>query len=213
MWNEEWQMRNAMVRHGYSLFIRGFAGGASGNMSLRLPDGSFLATPTGVSLGRLEADVLSKLDPDGTLFCGPPPTKEVFMHMACYAANPDCQAVVHLHSPRATALACLAGLDPDNCLPPITPYFVMRIGRLPLAPYCKPGSPEIGTHIARLMPGRTAVLLANHGPVVCGRSLEDAVNNAEELEATAGLYFTLHGHPVRTLLPEECAELLAPRGA
>jgi ribulose-5-phosphate 4-epimerase/fuculose-1-phosphate aldolase len=207
--DEERYLRGAMVRHGYSIFMRGLSKGDSGNMSLRLPDGTYLISPTGVSLGRLKAGNLSRLNANGTPFCGAPPTKEVFMHLACYAANPECQAVVHLHSPKATAFSCLTDLDPDDCLPPVTPYFAMRIGKLALVPYCRPGSPEIGEHIARVMPGRTAVLLANHGPVVCGKSLDDAVNNAEEIESAADLYFTLYGHSRRVLTPEERAELKA----
>ena len=133
------------------------------------------------------------------------------MHLACYAANPECRAVVHLHSPYATAFSCLGGLDAEDCMPPIIPYFLIRIGGLPLAPYCKPGSPQIGEHILRLMPGRKAVLLANHGPVVCGKSLDEAVDNAEELESSARLYFILHGHEARTLTPAEREKLIASK--
>mgnify|MGYP001630183206 FL=1 len=193
-------LRRDMVRHGRSLFERALSGGNSGNLSTSLPDGRLLTTPTGRSLGDLRADALSLLD-------GPPPTKEVPMHLACYAANADCGAVVHLYSPYATAQACLANLDPADCLPPLTPYFVLRIGALPLAPYRMPGSPNIGTDLARLLPGRTAVLLANPGSVVCGPSLETAVGNSEELEATARLYFILNGQAARPLNAEERAAL------
>ena len=199
MLHEEQELRDTLVKHGYSLFIRGFSHGATGNMSVRLADGSLLVTPTGCSLGRLNAGDLSKLNANGALVHGPPPTSETHMHLACYATNPECRAVVHLHSPFATAFSCLDGLDSDDCMPPLTPYFLMRIGRLPLAPYCKPGSPQIGEHITRLMPGHKAVLLANHGTVVCGESLDDAVDNAEELESSARLYFILYGHETRTL--------------
>jgi ribulose-5-phosphate 4-epimerase/fuculose-1-phosphate aldolase len=196
---EEQRLRDELVRHGYSLFNRGLSSGATGNMSVRLSDGALLVTPTGVSLGRLKAGELSIVNRDGALASGPPPTRETSMHLACYAANPECRAVVHLHSPYAAAFSCLDGLDAENCMPPITPYFLERIGCLPLAPYCKPGSPQIGEHIMRLMPGRKAVLLANHGPVVRGASLDDAVDNAEELEATARLFFILRGHEARAL--------------
>lgn len=199
----ETTLRRDMVRHGRSLFQRGMSGGNSGNLSARLPDGRLLTTPTGHSMGNLRADALSLLDARGTHLEGPPPTKEVPMHLACYAANPDCRAVVHLHSPHATALACLADLNPTDCLPPLTPYFVLRIGTLALTPYRAPGSPDIGADLARLLPGRTAVLLANHGSVVCGRNLSDAVANSEELEATARLYFILKGHAARPLGAEE----------
>ncbi|MCL2122454.1 MAG: aldolase [Desulfovibrionaceae bacterium] len=208
---EEQRLRSALVKHGYSLFIRGLSYGATGNMSVRLADGSLLVTPTGYSLGRLNAKDLSILNMNGELVSGPPPTKEAHMHLACYAANPECHTVVHLHSPYATAFSCLDGLDPEDCMPPITPYFLMRIGGLPLAPYCKPGSPQIGEYITRLMPGRKAVLLANHGPVVCGKSLEDAVDNAEELESSARMYFILHSHKMRTLTPTEREDMTPSR--
>ena len=207
---EEQRLRDAMVRYGYSLFMRGLSSGATGNMSVRLMDGSLLVTPTGCSLGRLNAEDLSTLNMNGDLMSGPPPTKEAHMHLACYAANPECRAVVHLHSPYAAALSCLDGLDAEDCMPQTTPYFLMRIGGLPLAPYCRPGSPKIGEYIIQLMPGRKALLLANHGPVVCGASLDDAIDNAEELEAAARLYFILHGHAARMLTPTEREEL-APR--
>ena len=207
---QEEVLRKTMVLQGQSLFMRGLSGGSSGNMSVRLDCGGFLATPTGYSLGALEPDLLSELDSNGRHLSGPAPTKEVFMHLACYKANDTCNAVVHLHSPFAVALSCINGLDPDNCLPLFTPYAVMRIGMLPLAPYCKPGSPEIGHQLDRHMPGRTAVLLANHGPVVCGRNLEDAVCNSEEVEAAARLYFLLHGCSARALSPDQ-VQALMPR--
>ena len=200
---EEQRLRDALVRHGYSLFHRGLSCGSTGNMSVRLSDGSMLVTPTGYSLGRLIAGELSKLDKNGEPLSGPPPTKETFMHLACYQTDSKCRAVIHLHSPYATALSCLDGLNAADCMPPLTPYFLLRIGDLPLAPYCEPGSPKIGEHISRLMPGHTAVLLANHGPVVCGKSLDEAVDNAEELESSARLHFILQGQAVRMLSPAE----------
>lgn len=201
------RLRYEMAKVGRSLFLRGLSGGSSGNLSVRLPDGRLLVTPTGSGLGDLEPDRLSLLDAQGCLVSGPPPTKEVPMHLACYAADARHGAVVHLHSPYAVALSCLEGLDPADCLAPFTPYFVMRIGRLPLAPYRKPGSPAMGDDMRRLLPGHTAVLLANHGCTVCGASLAEAAANAEELEAAARLHFILAGHKARILGPEECVAL------
>jgi len=166
-------------------------------------------TPTGSSLGRLVPARLSRLAPDGALVSGDPPTKEAFLHRALYLARPGAGGVVHLHSTHAAAVSCLAGLDPDDALPPLTPYFVMKIGRLPLVPYHRPGDPRLGDVIRGLAARRCAVLLANHGPVVSGASLEDAANAAEELEETAKLFLLLRGQPVRTLSPEQLAELAA----
>ncbi len=209
---EEERLREDMARHGQSLFLRGLSGGASGNISVRLPGGGLLATPTGRSLGALRAGDLSLLDEGGAHLSGPPPTKEVFMHLACYRANAWCRAVAHLHSPHAVAFSCLPGLDAADCLPAFTPYMDMRVGPLPLAPYCRPGSPDIGAHLSRLMPGRRAVLLANHGPVVCGKNLDDAVCNSEELENAARIFFLLDGRGARPLMQEERAALLTKAG-
>jgi ribulose-5-phosphate 4-epimerase/fuculose-1-phosphate aldolase len=204
----EAELRERMCELGRSLFERGLTSGSSGNLSARLDDG-FLMTPTGSSLGRLVPARLSRLAPDGALVSGDPPTKEAFLHRALYLARPGAGGVVHLHSTHAAAVSCLAGLDPDDALPPLTPYFVMKIGRLPLVPYHRPGDPRLGDVIRGLAARRSAVLLANHGPVVSGASLEDAANAAEELEETARLFLLLRGQPVRTLSPEQLAELAA----
>lgn len=201
-------LRERMCELGRSLFERGLTAGSSGNLSARLDDG-FLLTPTGASLGRLDPARLSRLDAAGALVAGDPPTKEAFLHRALYLARPGAGGVVHLHSTHAAALSCLSGLDPDDALPPLTPYFVMKIGRLPLVPYHRPGDPRLGEVIRGLAARRSAVLLANHGPVVSGATLEDASNAAEELEETAKLFLLLRGQPVRTLTPEQIAELVA----
>lgn len=201
-------LREAMCELGRSLFERGLTAGSSGNLSARV-EGGFLMTPTGSSLGRLDAARLSKLDADGKLVSGDPPTKEASLHRALYLARPGAGAVVHLHSTHAAAVSCLAGLDPEDALPPLTPYFVMKIGRLPLVPYHRPGDPRLGEVLRGLAARRPAVLLANHGPVVSGASLDDAANAAEELEETARLFLLLRGQQVRTLTPEQIAELAA----
>jgi ribulose-5-phosphate 4-epimerase/fuculose-1-phosphate aldolase len=204
----ETALRERICALGRSLFERGLTAGSSGNLSARLDDG-LLLTPTSSSLGRLDPARLSRLDANGTLLSGDPPSKEAFLHRAIYLARAGAGGVVHLHSTHAAAVSCLAGLDPDDALPPLTPYFVMKIGRLPLVPYHRPGDPRLGEVIRALAGRRPAVLLANHGPVVSGASLDDAANAAEELEETAKLFLLLRGQAARTLTPEQIAELVA----
>ncbi len=202
----ETALRDRICELGRSLFDRGLTAGSSGNLSARLDDG-FLLTPTNSSLGRLDAARLSKLDAEGRPVSGDPPSKEAFLHRALYLARPAAGAVVHLHSTHAAAVSCLAGLDPADALPPLTPYFVMKIGRLPLVPYHRPGDPRLGDVVRGLADRHAAVLLANHGPVVSAASLDDAVNAAEELEETAKLFLLLRGLPVRPLGPDQIEEL------
>lgn len=194
----EAQIRAAIVKWGRSLFERGLTAGSSGNISVRLDDG-FLTTPTNSCLGFLTAERLSKLDPTGTAVSGDPPTKELPLHLAFYENRPAAGAVVHLHSTYATALSCLADADPENAIPPITPYMVMRVGRVPIIPYTRPGSWDVAALIAARGARHAAVLLQNHGPVVAGVSLEAAVFGAEELEETARLAFITRGMNVRLL--------------
>lgn len=203
----ELSLRAEMVAIGASLFQRGYATGSAGNLSLLLPDGNLLATPTGSCLGDLVAERLSKVTPDGEWISGDKPSKEVRFHLALYHNNPHCKAVVHLHSTWCTALSCLEGLDPHNCIRPFTPYVVMRMGNIPLVPYYRPGDDAIGQALAALAPDHQAFLLANHGPVVCGTSLREATNNAEELEETARLIFILGDRPIRYLTAGEIAAL------
>ncbi len=199
--------RALLVELAASLFARGFSVGSAGNISVRLADG-YLITPTNSSLGRLEAARISRLDPEFRHLDGDKPSKEVFMHRAFYRARPEARAVVHLHSPMATAIACLADADPDNPIPPLTPYFVMRIGeRLPLVPYFRPGDPAMEPAILAAAAGARAVLLANHGPVVSASSLRDAVYAAEELEEAAKLALLLRGAPARLLTPAQVEDL------
>lgn len=205
----EHDYRTQILELGASLFMRGYSVGGAGNMSVRLADGNILATPTNSCLGRLDADELSLTDADGRLISGLAPTKELPLHLAVYKARPGCGAVVHLHSTHATALSCLEDLDPDNALAPFTPYYVMKIGRLPVIPYHRPGDTGLGACASAMAHNSGAFLLANHGSVVCGATLVDAVNNAEELEETIKLYFLLlsSGRPIRYLSQKETAEL------
>lgn len=208
MTSNEQQAREEMVTLCASLFSRGFSVGTAGNVSVRLNDG-ILVTPTNVRLGDLHPDRIAKLDHTSEHVSGEQPTKEVFLHQAFYQTRPQTGAVVHLHSTWATALSCLESTDPDDCIPPLTPYVVMRVGNVKLLPYVKPGSPRMGELITDLEGQCAAVLLANHGPVVSGRDLFSAVCAAEELEETAKLIVALQGKAVRYLTEGEVAELNA----
>jgi ribulose-5-phosphate 4-epimerase/fuculose-1-phosphate aldolase len=206
---KESAIREQLVMHGRSLYDRGLAGGSTGNMSVRLEEGGFIATPTNACLGRLDPARLSKLDAEGRHVDGDKPTKETFLHFAMYCRRPRAGAVVHLHCTHSVAVSCLAGLDAADVLPAITPYYVMRIGKCPLVPYFRPGDEALGAAVAELAGDHHAVLLANHGPVVSGSSLDAAVYALEELEETARLFFLLRGHDVRRLTDDEVADLKA----
>jgi ribulose-5-phosphate 4-epimerase/fuculose-1-phosphate aldolase len=164
-------------------------------------------SPTNVSLGRLDPNRLSTLDPSGCHVDGPAPTKEAWLHLAMYAARPSDAAVVHLHSTYATALSCLTDRPADDMLPAITPYVVMRVGRVARVPYARPGDQAAAETISALAIAHRALLLANHGPVVSGLSLDAAVAAAEELEETAKLFFVLGDRPYRRLDADEIDEL------
>jgi 3-dehydro-4-phosphotetronate decarboxylase len=195
-----------------SLFARGFSVGSAGNISVRLADG-YLITPTNSSLSRLDPDRLSKLDADFQHTGGDKPSKEVFMHRAFYQARNDAGAVVHLHSTRATAVSCLPDVNQAAPIPPLTPYFVMRVGRrMPVVPYYRPGDPAMEPAIHAAAKDARAILLANHGPVVSGKTLTDAVYAAEELEEAAKLFLMLRGQSPRLLNVAQVDDLLATFG-
>ena len=204
----ETQLRDALVERGKSLYDRGYAHGSSGNLSVRLADG-VLITPTGSSLGRLDPVRLAKIDLDGSPVAGDPPSKEAFLHLAMYAERPTARAIVHLHCTCAVAVSCLVHDDPRNVLAPLTAYHVMRVGVLPLIPYYRPGDRALAEAVRRAAADHRAVLLANHGPVVAGKSLDDAVDSAEELEQTAELSLLLGGRRVNALTPAQVAEIEA----
>jgi 3-dehydro-4-phosphotetronate decarboxylase len=208
----EIETRRLLAGLAASLYTRGYSVGSAGNISVRLVDG-YLITPTNSSLGRLDPARLSKLDAEFRHVSGDPPSKEVFMHRAFYAARADAGAVVHLHSTMATAVTCLPDLDSINPIPPLTPYFVMRIGRrLPIVPYYRPGNPQMEGAIHNAARVARAALLANHGAVVCGKTLTDAVYAAEELEEAAKLFITLRGTQARLLTATQVDDLVATFG-
>jgi len=199
-------LREEIVRFGRSLFDRGLTAGSTGNISVRLDDG-WLLTPTNACLGNLDPARLAKLDWQGRSISGDAPSKEAFLHRSLYEERQDAGAIVHLHSTHSAAVSCMSGLDHASCLPPLTAYFVMKIGRLPLVPYYRPGDPALGDAIKGLAGKHSAVLLANHGPVVSGRSLEAAVYATEELEETAKLFLLLRNTATSPLNNAQIEEL------
>ena len=202
----ETQLRDRIALLGKSLYDRGLAHGSAGNISVKLADG-WLMTPTNSSMGRLDPARLSRLDANGKCLAGDSPSKETFLHIAMYGERPDCGAVVHLHSVHAVAVSCMDGLDPENVFPPITAYAIMQVGRLALVPYYPPGDESLAAAVRKVANKHHAVLLANHGPVVAGSSLDAAINAIEELEQTARLVLLLQGHPTRNLTEQQVAEL------
>ena len=206
------KLREEICRFGRSLFERGLTPGSSGNISLRLDDGGWLVTPTNASLGFLDPARLSRLDRDGRLVAGNKPTKEIPLHTALYETRTKAQAIVHLHSTHAVALTMLPEIDPRAALPPMTPYYLMRAGQTALVPYFRPGDPAVADAIRGLAGRYSSVLLANHGPVVAGESLEAAVFATEELEETAKLYLLLRGLNPRYLSPDQVADLVKTYG-
>jgi ribulose-5-phosphate 4-epimerase/fuculose-1-phosphate aldolase len=205
--SEETRLRDRICAIGRSIFDRGLTFGSTGNISLRLSEGGWLMTPTNASLGDLDPARLSRLDEKGELLSGDKPTKEAFLHRVMYAERRDARAVVHIHSTHSVAVSCLHGLDHHDCLPPLTAYYIMRVGRLPLVPYYAPGDEKLAHAVEKLAGKHHAVLLANHGPVVAGSSLENALYATEELEETAKLFLLLQGKQTRLLTPYQVQEL------
>lgn len=208
----ESKLRELLCELGRSMFDRGLTNGSTGNISARTEDGGFIVSPTGSSLGRLDPATLSRFDARGQLIDGPKPTKEVPLHRAFYdRSNQVTGAVVHLHSTHSVALSTLPEIDAESMLPPITPYAIMRFGDVKLLPYFKPGDPAMGRAVSELADKYTALVLANHGPVVAGKSLEDAVYSIEELEETAKLTLLTLGLNPNLLSAERIAELRKAR--
>ena len=200
------QLREHIAALGKSLYDRGLAHGSAGNISVKLSDG-WLMTPTNSCMGRLDPARISKLETNGKLVAGDKPSKETFLHIAMYQERESCGAVVHLHSVHSVAVSCMDGLDASNVFPPITAYAIMQVGRLALVPYHPPGDESLADAVRKVASAHHSVLLANHGPVVAGSSLDAAVNAIEELEQTAKLMLLLKGHPTRYLDVEQVAEL------
>jgi len=205
----ETKIREDICRFGRSLFERGLTPGSSGNISVRLADGGFLVTPTNASLGFLDPARLTRLDAQNKLVSGDAPTKEIPLHSALYETRGAARAIVHLHSTHSVAVSMLPEVDPKSVLPPMTAYYLMRVGQTALVPYYRPGDAAVAGAIRGLAGRYSSVLLANHGPVVAGDSLEGAVFATEELEETAKLYLLLRGLNPRHLSPQQVADLVS----
>jgi ribulose-5-phosphate 4-epimerase/fuculose-1-phosphate aldolase len=206
--SKEAALRTEIVELCRSLFQRGYVHGTAGNVSARI-GGTILMSPTRSSLGRLSPEALSLVSMEGAHVSGPPPTKEAGLHLGIYRERPDAGAVVHLHSTFSTALSCLADTDPDDALAPITPYLLMRVGRVPLVPYHLPGSDALAEAVRDKAREHRAVLMANHGFAVAGRTFADAVANAEEFEENAKLLMLTRGQKVSLLGAADVAALHA----
>ena len=206
---EETKLREALCLHAKSLFDRGLSGGTTGNISARTPDGGLLVSPTGSSFGRLDPARLSRFDADGTLIGGDKPTKEMPLHMAFYETRAQAGAVVHLHSTYSVALSMMPDVDPENVLPPLTPYGIMKLGKVKLLPFFLPGDAAMGAAVRALGGKHAAVMLANHGPVVSGGDLDAACNGIEELEETAKLAMLTRGLNPVSLTPAHVAALVS----
>lgn len=206
MSSTESRLRERICSVGASIFSRGLTFGSSGNISVRLEDG-WLTTPTNVALGELDPARLSRLDAAGNHVDGDKPTKETFLHLGMYRQRPTAGGVVHLHSTHSVAVSILEGLDPEEPIPPLTAYYVMRVGRLALLPYFRPGDMALGAAIEAVADKHHAVLLANHGPVVAGTTLDAAQHAIEELEETAKLFLLLHGRSIRPLTDAQVTDL------
>jgi ribulose-5-phosphate 4-epimerase/fuculose-1-phosphate aldolase len=186
-----------------SLFDRGLTHGSTGNISARTEDGGLLVSPTGTSFGRLDPGRLSRFDAKGMLVSGDKPTKEMPLHSAFYDTRSTAGAVVHLHSCHSVALSMMPEVDADNFLPPLTPYAIMKLGKVKLLPFFLPGDPKMGDAVRSLAGKRSAIMLANHGPVVAGKDVEAACNAIEELEETARLALLLRGSEANILSEDQ----------
>ena len=196
-------LRELICHLAESLYNRGLTGGSTGNISARTEDGGLLVSPTGSCFGRLDPARLSRFDAAGQLVSGDAPTKEMPLHSAFYDTRSTAGAVVHLHSCHSVALSMVPGVDEDNFLPPLTPYAIMKLGRVKLLPFFLPGDPAMGEAVRGLAGKRSAVMLANHGPVVAGKDIEAACYAVEELEETAKLALLLRGVNARALTDEQ----------
>jgi ribulose-5-phosphate 4-epimerase/fuculose-1-phosphate aldolase len=206
--SEEARLRDQICLLAKSLFDRGLTGGSTGNVSARTPDGGLLVSPTGTSFGRLDPGRLSRFDTSGNLIDGDPPTKEMPLHRAFYETRSTAGAVVHLHSCHSVAWSLMPDANEDNFLPPLTPYAIMKLGRVKLLPYFRPGDPAMGDAVRGLAGKRSAVMLANHGPVVAAKDIEAACNAIEELEDTARLAMLMRGFGARQLDETQITDLV-----
>jgi ribulose-5-phosphate 4-epimerase/fuculose-1-phosphate aldolase len=189
-----------------SFYQRGYAFGSTGNISVRLGEQVWI-TPTGKSLRGLKPDQLACIDVQGTSLNEAKPSKEFPFHLALYRQRPEVQAIVHLHTLYSVALSCLESFDAENPLPPLTPYYFMRVAPLAVIPYLRPGSQALADAVEAAAPAHNCMLLRNHGVICAGASLSEAVDRTEELEQTARLYFILRDEKVSYLTSNDIADL------
>ena len=206
--SSESKLRDQICLLAKSMFDRGLTGGSTGNISARTEDGGLLVSPTGSSFGRLNPAELSRFDAAGQHIAGLKPTKEMPLHSAFYETRKSAGAVVHLHSCHSVAWSMMPEIDPDNVLPPLTPYAIMKLGKVQLLPFFMPGDAAMGEALRSLGGKRSAVLLANHGPVVAGKDVEAACNAIEELEETAKLAIMMRGFDARALTPAQVRDVV-----
>ncbi|SFR33038.1 Ribulose-5-phosphate 4-epimerase/Fuculose-1-phosphate aldolase [Yoonia tamlensis] len=211
--SQQTRLREDICRIAKSLFDRGLTCGSSGNISARLDDGTLLVTPTGSSMGFLDPARISHLDATGRLLSGDAPTKEIPLHAAFYETRATTGAVVHLHSTHSVAWSMMPEVEANDVLPLLTPYAVMKLGKVQLLPFFLPGDPQMGEAVRGLAGKRSAVLLANHGPVVAGKDIWAATYAIEELEETAKLALLTRGVPINMLSKTDRAALYAKFGA
>jgi len=204
----ETKLRELICVLAKSMFDRGLTGGSTGNISARTDDGGLLVSPTGTSFGRLDPARLARFDANGRFIDGDKPTKEMPLHSAFYDTRTTTGAVVHLHSCHSVALSMMPEVDPDNFLPPMTPYSIMKLGKVKLLPFFIPGDPAMGAAVRGLAGKRSAVMLANHGPVVAGTDVEAACNAIEELEDTAKLAMLMRGYDAKMLTAEQVNQVV-----
>lgn len=206
--SSESKLREQICLLAKSMFDRGLTGGSTGNISARTEDGGLLVSPTGSSFGRLDPAELSRFDAAGQHIGGLKPTKEMPLHSAFYETRKSAGAVVHLHSCHSVAWSMMPEIDPNNVLPPLTPYAIMKLGKVQLLPFFMPGDAAMGEALRSLGGKRSAVLLANHGPVVAGKDVEAACNAIEELEETAKLAIMMRGFDARALTPAQVRDVV-----
>lgn len=199
------QLREEICLTGKSLFDRGYTVGTAGNISARLEDG-WLITPTDACLGRLDPDRIAKVTSNGEWVSGDKPSKTLQLHRQVYDRNPAVHAVVHTHSTNLVSLTLAGVWQQSSILPPITPYQVMKVGRIPLINYYRPGAPQVAEQVAHLACEVRGVMLERLGPVIWGPSVSTACFALEELEETAKLWLQAQTKP-QPLSDKNVAEL------
>lgn len=204
--------RREICRIGRSLFERGYVHATAGNISVRLDEsqgGGFLITPTDACLGFLAPERLAWVDADGELRSGERASKTLALHRRLYAAAPEARCILHTHSSHLVALTLQGVWSPADIVPPLTPYYVMKVGHVPLIPYHRPGDPAVAEAVAQAITEAAqrgaplrAVMLDRLGPVVWGESPAQAMATLEELEETAKLWLMCHPKPAGLTDPQ-----------